>query len=107
MIHSALECFYAGQHDREALGVPFSTFSEREWQVCEYLDGPQGEKTIAAELGSSPHTLHCHVKSIYRKLNVRSRLEVIDALKKARGRYRRGAIHKWLGKEPWKVRVSA
>ena len=35
------------------------------------------EKKLAEDLGVSPHTVHTHIKKIYRKLQVNSRAEAV------------------------------
>ena len=37
-----------------------------------------GEKQLAAELKLSPHTVHDHVKALYRRLHVGSRGELLS-----------------------------
>jgi DNA-binding CsgD family transcriptional regulator len=92
LINVALEHTLVHQHDRGALGENFDALSEREWEVCMALEGPDGEKQIAERIAGSPHTLHGHVKNIYRKLRVKSRVEVVYRLKLARQAVRRAAI---------------
>jgi DNA-binding CsgD family transcriptional regulator len=93
MIHAALNVLFIKQRDRAQLGAPYTQFSDREWAVCERLYGPEGEKAIAEAMDASRHTVHCHVKNIYRKLKLQSRLEVIHHLRQARGASRREAMH--------------
>lgn len=50
----------------------------REWEVLKAFQSPEPEKQIADRLGLSTHTFHVHVKKIYRKLQVRSRLSLIE-----------------------------
>ncbi|MCC6580898.1 MAG: hypothetical protein IT440_10695 [Phycisphaeraceae bacterium] len=47
-----------------------------ERRIYELLRTTATERQIAQNLHRSPHTIHVHVKSIYRKLNVRSRREL-------------------------------
>ncbi len=47
--------------------------SKTELHVLSYLRSQTTEKEIADRLGRSPHTVHVHVKNIYRKLGVSSR----------------------------------
>jgi ATP/maltotriose-dependent transcriptional regulator MalT len=61
----------------EALGAPFDRLTDREWMVLRGLNSECGEKQLADELGLSPHTLHSHIKSIYRKLGVQGRLPML------------------------------
>ncbi len=49
----------------------------RQRQVLGELLNGLAEKQIAARLGISHHTVHAHVKSIYQRLNVSSRAELL------------------------------
>ena len=60
------------------LGDPLSQLTRKEWEVFQALQTADGEKQMAARLGLSANTLHVHVKKIYRKLDVRSRISLID-----------------------------
>ena len=55
--------------------IPWLTV--REQQVLEQLVLGKSVRTIADELGRSPHTVHDHVKSLHRKLGASSRGELI------------------------------
>lgn len=59
------------------LGAPFSRLTDREWMVLRGLNSDAGEKQLADQLGLSPHTLHSHIKSIYRKIGVQGRLPLL------------------------------
>jgi DNA-binding NarL/FixJ family response regulator len=61
----------------EALGDPFDRLTDREWMVLRGLNSEAGEKQLADQLGLSPHTLHSHIKSIYRKVGVQGRLPLL------------------------------
>jgi LuxR family maltose regulon positive regulatory protein len=63
--------------------VEGSELTERELAVLRLLTGGNTEREIGHELFLSFHTVHSHVKSIYRKLGVSSRA---DALATARAR---------------------
>ena len=43
----------------------------------EALTQGDSEKQIAAKLNVSPHTVHVHVKKLYKRLNVSSRGELV------------------------------
>ena len=45
--------------------------------VLRGLNSDAGEKQLADQLGLSPHTLHSHIKSIYRKVGVQGRLPLL------------------------------
>jgi DNA-binding NarL/FixJ family response regulator len=69
-------------------GVPESIareLSAREVEVLLLLDEHLGTDEIAKRLFISEHTVRSHVKSLFRKLNVSSRREAIEALEAARG----------------------
>ncbi|MFP4144393.1 MAG: helix-turn-helix transcriptional regulator [Phycisphaeraceae bacterium] len=52
--------------------------SQTERQVLSHLLAKLTEREVAERLDRSPHTVHVHVKSIYRKLNVTSRRELLN-----------------------------
>jgi DNA-binding NarL/FixJ family response regulator len=69
-------------------GVPDSiarALSARELEVLLLLDDHLGTDDIARRLFISEHTVRSHVKSMFRKLNVSSRREALEALNSARG----------------------
>ena len=49
------------------------TLTEAQRRVTEYLIRGDAEKQIAHALGISAHTVHTHVRAIYRNLGVHSR----------------------------------
>ncbi len=55
--------------------------SPREWEVLERLRSGLRVATIARELSISPNTVRNHLKSIYRKLGVRSQTELLEQLR--------------------------
>jgi DNA-binding CsgD family transcriptional regulator len=57
--------------------------SPREWQVMERLRSGRRVVTIASELTISPNTVRNHLKSIYRKLGVRSQVELLERMRGA------------------------
>lgn len=61
----------------ESLGTPFDRLTDREWVVLRSLNSDDGEKQLADRLALSPHTLHSHIKSIYRKVGVQGRLPLL------------------------------
>ena len=60
-----------------ALGDPFDRLTEREWVIFRSLNTDGSEKQLANQLGLSPHTLHSHIKAIYRKIGVQGRLPLL------------------------------
>jgi DNA-binding CsgD family transcriptional regulator len=61
----------------QEFGAPFNRLTQREWMVLRGLNSEVGEKQLADNLGLSPHTLHSHIKSIYRKVDVQGRLPLL------------------------------
>ncbi|MEX0886519.1 MAG: helix-turn-helix transcriptional regulator [Phycisphaeraceae bacterium] len=57
--------------------------SATEREVLRYLREERTEASVAACMHRSRHTVHVHVKSIYRKLSVNSRSELIERLELA------------------------
>lgn len=49
-----------------------------EQHVLRQLRTNASEKAIAEGMHRSPHTIHVHVKNIYRKLNIGSRRQIAD-----------------------------
>ncbi|MEI8194388.1 MAG: LuxR C-terminal-related transcriptional regulator [Phycisphaerae bacterium] len=83
-LHVLVSC----QHYPPCLGDPFTTLTSREWTVLCGLNSEVGEKQLADRLDLSPHTLHSHIKSIYRKLEVQGRLPLIHKFRRALQDYR-------------------
>lgn len=54
--------------------------SAAEWRICELLVDGLPDKQIAAKLKLSRHTVHNHVRAIYRQLGVHSRPELLAKL---------------------------
>jgi DNA-binding CsgD family transcriptional regulator len=67
----------------ELLGGNFERLTDREWIVLRYLNSEAGEKQLADQLGLSPHTLHSHIKAIYRKVGVQGRLPLLLRVERA------------------------
>jgi DNA-binding CsgD family transcriptional regulator len=59
------------------------TLTKAEWRVFMALDSDMPEKQIATDLQTTGNTLHSHIKSIYRRLGVQSRLSAIAILRRA------------------------
>jgi LuxR family maltose regulon positive regulatory protein len=60
-------------------GVQIETLSHQELRVLRLLVGGLSNADIAEELVVSTNTIKTHIKSIYRKLNVKSRDEAREA----------------------------
>jgi len=80
---------YRANHSRAGVVAPspvdgqcadtlYGRLSDTEKQVFECLRAGMTEREVGDELGRSRHTVHVHVKSIYRKLGVYSRRELIQ-----------------------------
>jgi len=78
-----LKCVVASHSRPDVLGGPFDRLTDREWVVLRALNSDQGEKQLADQLNLSPHTLHSHIKSIYRKVGVQGRLPLLLRLNEA------------------------
>jgi DNA-binding CsgD family transcriptional regulator len=76
----------------ELIGEPFDQLTEREWIVLRRLDSEAGEKQLADQLGLSPHTLHSHIKSIYRKIGVQGRLQLLVREEEVRRHLRQSVV---------------
>ena len=64
----------------------FPRLSNREWEVVNLLLQGKSNKLIASSLGISDRTVEFHLKNIYAKFQVRSRIELILKLGNATGR---------------------
>jgi NarL family two-component system response regulator LiaR len=62
-----------------------SALTSREWQVLDLLCEHRSTEQIADALVLSQETVRTHVKSILRKLDVRSRADAVDAANRLRG----------------------
>ena len=54
-----------------------SLLTEKEREVLREIANGLSERKVAEVLSLSPHTVHSHIKSIYRKLQVRSKTEAV------------------------------
>jgi len=63
----------------------FPRLSNREWEVVKLLLQGKSNKLIASSLGISDRTVEFHLKNIYAKFQVRSRIEFILKLGNATG----------------------
>ena len=64
----------------------FNKLSNREWEVAKLLLQGKSNKLIASSLGISERTVEFHLKNIYAKFQVSSRIELILKLGNATGR---------------------
>lgn len=56
---------------------PHDVLTEREEEILQLIATPMSTKLIAEQLCITQGTLRVHIKNIYAKLNVHSRLEAI------------------------------
>ncbi len=57
--------------------LPKDSLSRRELEVCQLLVEGKAVKEVAAQCGISPKTAECHTRNVYKKLGVRSRVELV------------------------------
>jgi hypothetical protein len=74
------------------LGAPFNHLTDHEWMVVRQLHTDGNEKQLANQLSISVHTLHSHVKSIYRKVGVQGRLALLRRVDEALRELRLGSF---------------
>jgi pSer/pThr/pTyr-binding forkhead associated (FHA) protein len=75
-----------GDSDQSTYSIPLNStsempaltqLSEAQRRVLDLLLGGGSEKQVAAKLDLSPHTVHNHIKEIYRRFGVSSRAELL------------------------------
>jgi DNA-binding CsgD family transcriptional regulator len=71
-----LECFRPTQQAWAAISCHL-LLSPREIQITQLVFQDRKELAIAENLGMSPHTVRSHIERLYRKLGVRSRVDLI------------------------------
>jgi DNA-binding NarL/FixJ family response regulator len=64
-------------------GVGIETLTERERQVARLVVDRKTNPEIAAELFLSPKTVETHIRNMFRKLDVASRVEIARAIERA------------------------
>lgn len=63
--------------DRWRLIAASLRLSPRELQIVQCIFDGANEATVARALGISSHTVHTHIRRLYRKLGVRDRCELL------------------------------
>jgi DNA-binding NarL/FixJ family response regulator len=71
------------QTDTKLVGDLLARLSKTEHQILDHLRTRATEREVAAKMDRSPHTVHVHVKSIYRKLMVTSRAQLLSVIESA------------------------
>ena len=61
-----------------------SELTDREWEVLDMLSSGARTEEIAQALVLSPETVRSHMKNLYRKLEVRSREQAVEAAHRLR-----------------------
>ncbi len=74
--------FSLAKQQETAKTDPLDQLSNTERMVLDRLAQRETEKQVAEVLGRSPNTVHVHVKSIYRKLRVNNRRELLVLLER-------------------------
>jgi DNA-binding NarL/FixJ family response regulator len=67
----------------KADGVGVDSLTERECQVARLIVDRKTNPEIAAELFLSPKTVETHIRNMFRKLGVASRVEIARAIERA------------------------
>ena len=73
-----IEDYQCGAHQRRK----DTLLTLREKEVLQYLAKGLTESKLAASLNLSPHTIHTHIKSIYRKLHANSQADAVMKAKR-------------------------
>jgi len=62
--------------------VDWGRLSERELEIAELVGQALTNQQIAGRLGRSPHTVNYHLRQIFRKLGIASRVELVSLLRR-------------------------
>jgi DNA-binding NarL/FixJ family response regulator len=68
-------------------GPQLSQLTSREREIVEHLLGGLTDREIARSLAISPRTVHKHLESTYRKLNIGNRTSLIALTLQTDGRH--------------------
>ncbi len=80
-LRTAFESGHRPARRRSRTGPDALTDAER--RVAELVSAGHTSRSAAAELGISPNTLNTHLKSVFSKLGVRSRVQLTNLLRRA------------------------
>lgn len=83
MLSRMVHVLHSWRTQPHQLGSEFGKLSDAQWRALLSMSSDWSEKQLADQLGISHHTLHSHVKVIYLKLSVQSRLEAVRRLQRA------------------------
>jgi DNA-binding CsgD family transcriptional regulator len=75
---AAVELAAAGETVRRRGAGPITALTPQERQIAQLLAGGQTTRQAAAQLFLSPKTVEYHLRHVYTKLGVRSRVELVD-----------------------------
>jgi DNA-binding CsgD family transcriptional regulator len=75
-VQGAIKQSLGGEPAKMTPGEVVAKLSRTERQILQYLYTTATERQIAQSIHRSPHTVHVHVKNIYRKLGVNSRRQL-------------------------------
>lgn len=72
----------AGRVAAEVAPADWARLSERELEVAELVGRALTNQQIAGLLGRSPHTVNFHLRHVFRKLGIASRVELVSLLRR-------------------------
>lgn len=78
LLHTELEGLYRNGDSPADSTINPAVLSQRQQQTLNLLLAGCSEKQVAERLGLSPHTVHVHVRGVYRRLGVNTRAELLS-----------------------------
>ena len=81
---SLIESYRRAPRGGSGLRPVRSELTDREWEVLDLLSGGASNEDISRRLVLSTETVRTHLKNLYRKLEVRSREEAVEAARRLR-----------------------
>jgi len=99
MLAGSLATLLSWRQHPALLGGNFARITPTQWHVLCHLCTERSEKELADLLHMAPHTLHSHIKDIYRRLGVRSRLGAVHLLRQS-ARHYRARTREWSAPAP-------